>query len=77
MNRANTYTTARVPYARAIGIDRTKGDPYQCPELGNTCHRPGAHVAHQAPSRVGDRLHHRDGRVTDLAGSLLYRKEAL
>lgn len=29
--------------------------------------RPHAHDALRCPSRVGDRLHHRDGTVTDLA----------
>ena len=31
--------------------------------------RPGSVDALQHASRVGDRLHHRDGRVTDLAGN--------
>lgn len=31
--------------------------------------RPGAGAAAGVPSRMGNRLHHRDGRVTDLAGN--------
>lgn len=64
------YTTARVPYARATGIDRTGSSAYTCPEL-SICHRPGALASQQLPSRMGNRLHHRDGRVTDLAGNPL------
>ena len=30
--------------------------------------RPGAEACLVLPSRIGDRLHHRDGRVTDLQG---------
>lgn len=30
--------------------------------------RPHAEDALRCPSRYGDRLHHRDGKVTDLAG---------
>lgn len=30
--------------------------------------RPNAEDALRCPSRYGDRLHHRDGKVTDLAG---------
>jgi hypothetical protein len=30
--------------------------------------RPNAEDALRHPSRVGDRLHHRDGSVTDMAG---------
>lgn len=62
------YTTARVPFARAIGIDRTSGSAYSCPEL-TVCHRPGALDSQALPSRMGQRLHHRDGRITDLNGN--------
>ena len=31
--------------------------------------RPGAQDALAHPSRIGDRLHYRDGRVTDLKGT--------
>ncbi len=37
-------------------------------ELGPYTNRPGAMTAHALPSRTGQRLHHPDGRVTDLAG---------
>lgn len=30
--------------------------------------RPGSQAALLCPSRIGDRLHHRDGRVTDMQG---------
>lgn len=43
-----------------------RGDPYTCPELRT--HPRQAPSAHSLPSRVGQRLHHPDGRVTDLAG---------
>jgi hypothetical protein len=33
--------------------------------------RPGAMVAFTLPSRIGDRLHYRDGRVTDMTGAPL------
>lgn len=31
--------------------------------------RAGQHHAQQYASRIGNRLHHRDGRITDLAGN--------
>ena len=33
--------------------------------------RPGAEACLAIPSRMGDRLHYRDGRVTDLQGNAL------
>ena len=44
-------------------------DNTTCPELTDARHRAGsaAHRAH--PSRVGNRLHYPDGRITDLAGT--------
>ena len=33
--------------------------------------RPGAEITQQHPSRTGDHLYHRDGRITTLCGKLL------
>lgn len=41
----------------------------QCPPDARLPMRPGAGDALRLPSRRGDRLHYRDGRVTDLAGN--------
>ncbi len=38
--------------------------------------RPGANDAGNLPSRMHDRLHHRDGRVTDLQGNPLKERAA-
>ena len=38
--------------------------------------RPNAEDALRCPSRYGDRLHHRDGKVTDLAGQPIKRTKA-
>lgn len=43
-----------------------RGEPYTCPELRT--HPRQTARASSLPSRVGQRLHHPDGRVTDLAG---------
>lgn len=67
MNHRMTGNTRRAP-ARAIGINRTSGDAYTCPELTETEQRRGALAALQHPSRLGNRLYHRDGRVTTLDG---------
>ena len=37
-------------------------------DLADQATRPGSEVAYNYPSRIGDRLHHRGGRVTDLSG---------
>lgn len=42
---------------------------YTGAELRDPAIRPGADDARGLPSRVGDRLHYRGGRVTDLAGN--------
>ena len=34
--------------------------------------RPGAENFLACPSRIGQRLHHRDGRVTDLQGNSIF-----
>lgn len=46
------------------------GAPYSATEY-TPCLRPGANDALALPSRFGDRLHYRDGRVTDLDGNPL------
>ena len=38
--------------------------------------RPNSEDALRYPSRYGDRLHHRDGKVTDLAGQPIKRTKA-
>ena len=45
-------------------------DEYRCGDL-NASPRPGAMRAFSLPSRFGDRLHYRDGRVTDMAGNAI------
>lgn len=53
--------TPRRPY--------TSKDHYHCPELRpDPSILPSRMVAHQLPSRVGDKLYWPDGRVTDLEG---------
>lgn len=44
-----------------------RGDPYTCPELARNPRDGGP--SSQLPSRVHERLHYPDGRVTDLAGA--------
>lgn len=41
-------------------------EPYDGAELRPIVGRPGATDALALPSRIGNRLHYRDGRVTDL-----------
>lgn len=41
---------------------KMEGD-YSCPELTLPCTRPGGDDAASLPSRVGNTLHYRDGRV--------------
>ncbi|ABM32189.1 hypothetical protein QRO08_16780 [Paracidovorax citrulli] len=50
-----------------------EGEPkgYPCPELRPFDGRPGAMQAFDLPSRMNNRLHYRDGRVTDLQGKPL------
>lgn len=41
----------------------------KCPELRDTFHRTGSSAQREIPSRSGQQLRYRDGRVTDLAGN--------
>lgn len=56
------YTQARTPAVRPVASAFMSGT-YTCPELGRTCHRPGAYDAFELPSLMGSRLHYPDGRV--------------
>jgi hypothetical protein len=69
-NIALNYASARMPYARPVGIQH--GEPgYTAPELRRPSHRPGSSQAYAQPSRINDRLHWPDGQVTDLRGQPL------
>ena len=48
----------------------------QFPELRDTHHRAGSSAQREIPSRCGQQLRYRDGRVTDLAGNLLTLQNA-
>lgn len=60
--RASNEVPTRISNSSAKG--RYNGDEVCMPAL-----RSGADDALQVPSRVGDHLHFRDGRVTDLQGN--------
>ncbi|QHI99338.1 hypothetical protein GT347_15955 [Xylophilus rhododendri] len=40
-----------------------------CPELSGRHHRSGSDAQHEIPSRIGNTLRYRDGRITDLQGN--------
>ncbi len=67
-NRLAYEPTTYQPTASA-GEGEPKG--YRCPELRPFDGRPGAMQAFDLPSRMNNRLHYRDGRVTDLQGKPL------
>lgn len=67
MTARNSQTRAAM--ARPVNTPMT--GRYYCPELRPFQGRPGATQANALPSRVGRRLHHPDGRVTDLLGQPL------
>lgn len=56
---------------QAQQLARAERAAYQCPELDGFAGRPGAMRAFALPSRIGTRLFHPDGRVTDLQGQPL------
>lgn len=43
----------------------------KCPELRDTFYRAGSSAQSEIPSRMGQELRYRNGRVTDLQGNLL------
>lgn len=63
MSRINS---TRRPAAQPVHAVKT--GHYQGVELHPFQGRPGANQANALPSRVNSRLHHPDGRVTDLQG---------
>lgn len=82
MSRTPTYTDPadRKMPALADLIEPGCGDPRlltrspsrsiaSAADLAPPAQRPGAQDALAHPSRIGDRLHHRGGRVTDLQGN--------
>ena len=64
---SSRQTQARQPMARPLGTPM-KG-VYTCPELLPNADRPAGTQALALPSRMNNRLHYRDGRVTDLQGN--------
>lgn len=63
--------TAATPGPRPTPISNASStEPYTGAEL-HARTRPGAMDAHRLPSRMGERLHWRDGRVTDMQGNPL------
>ena len=85
MSRTPTYTDPddrKLPHPGEI-IAPGCGDPRlltrspvrglaSAADLAPPALRPGAQDALAHPSRIGDRLHHRDGRVTDLGGNPIF-----
>lgn len=65
MNFGNRPTTG---FARPIG-DTTKPGKYDGKELAAAPARPCATDTREFPTRISNRLHYRDGRITDLAGN--------
>lgn len=64
------FTTARVPYARALGAPPVMGGSYDGAELGRTCLRPGAYDALKLPSRISGREVSREEQRAQLLASL-------
>ena len=62
----DTQERQRTPSA-TVHAASTKGD-YSGAELSAAPTRPGAANALSIPSRIGDNLHHRDGKVTTYPG---------
>ena len=57
-------------YARAIGINPMDGH-YDGKDLAKAPSRACATDTRKFPTRIGARLHYRDGRITDLGGNTL------
>jgi hypothetical protein len=53
----------RIPMARPINTEVMKAPIYDGKEMQPYQGRPGANDALALPSRMGDRLHYRDGRT--------------
>ena len=53
MKRKFAYTLPTASITQG-GNWKTNKDPYTCPELGRTCHRPGAYDAFDLPSLYAD-----------------------
>lgn len=53
----------RIPMARPINTEVMKAPTYDGKEMQPYQGRPGANDALALPSRMGDRLHYRDGRT--------------
>lgn len=53
----------RIPMARPINTEVMKAPTYDGKEMQPYQGRPGANDALELPSRIGKRLHYRDGRV--------------
>lgn len=55
--------TNRIPMARPINTEVMKAPNYDGKEMQPYQGRSGANDAMKLPSRIGDRLHYRDGRT--------------
>lgn len=64
----NTINHPGSGFARPIHTNPMQGH-YDGQELATAPTRACATTTHEFPSRSGDRLHYRDGRVTDLTGN--------
>lgn len=62
--RTNTHKRSKTPVSTIEArLQAINALPYSCPELRSFPTRPGAMDAFSLPSRMGNRLHYRDGRV--------------
>ncbi len=60
---------------RIIRTDAAEGMGFTARHIDPPPLRPGSEDALKHPSRTGERLHHRDGRMTDLNGNPLKQGE--
>lgn len=64
--RAALLPTGQDPQALTRSMKRAAASPA---DLAPPPPRPGADASLDLPSRIGNRLHYRDGRITDMAGA--------
>lgn len=60
---------------RTIRDDYAAGMSFTARYIDPPPTRPGGEDALKCPSRTGERLHHRDGRITDINGNPLKKGE--
>lgn len=56
---------------KTLRTDAARGMSFTARYIDPPPTRPGSEDALKCPSRTGERLHHRDGRMTDLSGNPL------